>query len=130
MPSKEILSPFAMAFVKMGNANRRKFLRAQSKGKNHCDVLAEIITNPASQVIAGIWLDPQSPDGLGIRIIKGNKALKKIVDSQVAQCLPYDAIICTCPEEAEAMRQVFGDDRARYIDQRDRTNLAGEESCE
>jgi hypothetical protein len=109
MQSREILSPLKMAAVKKANENILKFDRRRSEGACDTDILAEIITNPASKGVVGIWLDDSQPDGLGVRVIKGDAYFDEAFDGKDDR---FDAINCRCPEEAEAMRQVFGEDAA------------------
>jgi hypothetical protein len=108
MQSREILSPLKTAAVKKANDNNLKFDRNRSEGRCDSDLLAEIITNPVSKGVLGIWLDKSQPDGLGVRVIKGDEYFDEALDGESDG---WDAINCRCPEEAEAMRQVFGDDR-------------------
>ena len=61
MTYKEVLSPEIIAFLEKAKENLLKFRREKAEGKSPTQILAEIITNPAAQVVLGIWPDQTQP---------------------------------------------------------------------
>ena len=108
MTYNEARSPMMVAILKMAEENRLKFRREKAEGKSPTQILAEIITNPAVQVVLGIWPDETQPGGFGHRAIRGETQIERVFAGDKINC---DALFCRCPEEAEAMRQTLGDDR-------------------
>jgi hypothetical protein len=73
-----------------------------------------------SDIVFGVFPDPESPDGHDLLLIKGRRRLEAIRASggsapagasrfPVNQVCSLDAIYCFCAEQAEAARQVLGD---------------------
>ncbi len=60
-------------------------------------------------VVFGVWQDAEAEDGVGVMLIKGVGSLDQIVFSKISEQASVTAVPCRDPEEAEAMRQVFGD---------------------
>jgi hypothetical protein len=100
--------PLSLAILEAAMENCRKFRRETAKGKSQTQILAEIITNPAAQVVIGIWPDETQPDGVGARVVKGDLQIERVLSGDIIQ---FDAIWCRHREEAEAMRQTLGEDR-------------------
>ncbi len=60
-------------------------------------------------VVFGVWTDPEAEYGAGVMLIKGVGQMDQIVFSGISQEMSVTAVPCRDPDEAEAMRQVFGD---------------------
>ena len=69
-------------------------------------------------LVFGVWQDDTTPLGVGHSIIKGRGALE-CVKRTGTEWLAITAIRCRNAEEAEAMRQVYGDQPAQVIPLRD-----------
>ena len=63
----------------------------------------------AYDVVFGVWTDAEAEYGAGVMLIKGVGQLEQIKFSGIAEDASMTAVRCRSPEEAEAMRQVFGD---------------------
>ena len=62
-----------------------------------------------NDLVFGVWNDPEAPHGVGHHIIKGEGGLDVIMYTKTAHRLDVTAVACRDIEEAEAMRQEFGD---------------------
>ena len=65
-------------------------------------------------LVFGIWQEAGSPLGVGHSIIKGRGTLERIKRTG-AEGLAITAVRCRNAEEAEAMRQVYGDQPALVV---------------
>ncbi len=63
----------------------------------------------AYDLVFGVWQDAEADHGVGVMLIKGVGQLEQIKFSGISEDASVTAIPCRSPEEAEAMRQVFGD---------------------
>ncbi len=70
-------------------------------------------------VVFGVWQESVSQLGVGHSIIKGRGPLERIVRIGESEGLTITAIRCGNAEEAEAMRQVLGDQPAQVLPLRD-----------
>lgn len=68
----------------------------------------------AHDVAFGIWQDAAEPHGVGFMVIKGDVLMHKVVDEDKTLPASLTAIPCRSPEEAHAMRLVFGDLAKRH----------------
>jgi hypothetical protein len=62
-----------------------------------------------ADVVLGVYPEATAPDGNGTLIIKGKYRLKSIVEKNQGKELNVQTVPCECIEEAEALRQTFGD---------------------
>ena len=74
-----------------------------------------------ANITFAVWPDAGEPDGGGFLIIKGQHRLKVIAASgdpappgamrlpRLSAEMVWDAILCDCPERAEALRRVLGE---------------------
>ncbi len=69
-------------------------------------------------LVFGVWQEEGAPLGVGTSIIKGRGSLERIKRTET-KGLKITAIPCQNAEEAEAMRQVYGDQPAQVIPLRD-----------
>ncbi len=69
-------------------------------------------------VVYGIWQEEGAPGGVGNSIIKGKGTLERIKRTE-SEALEITAVRCLNAEEAEAMRQVYGDQPAQVLPLRD-----------
>lgn len=69
-------------------------------------------------LVFGIWQEDALPLGVGHLIIKGRGALERMKRAE-AEELAITAVRCQSAEEAEAMRQVYGDQPAQVLPLRD-----------
>ncbi len=60
-------------------------------------------------VVFGVWQDAEAEHGVEVMLIKGVGQLEQIRFSGISEEASMTAVPCRSPEEAEAMRQVFGD---------------------
>ena len=65
-----------------------------------------------------VWQEDGAPLGVGTRIIKGKGALERIKRTG-AEEIAITAVRCSNAEEAEAMRQLYGDQPAQVLPLRD-----------
>ncbi len=65
-------------------------------------------------VVYGIWQEGGAPGGVGHSIIKGKGPLERIKRTG-AEELTITAVRCLNAEEAEVMRQVYGDQPAQVL---------------
>ena len=63
----------------------------------------------AHDVVFGVWTDMEAECGAGVMLIKGVAQLDQILFSGISQEASITAVPCRSPEEAIAMRRVFGD---------------------
>ena len=69
-------------------------------------------------LVFGIWQEDGAPLGVGHSIIKGRGALERIKRTET-EGLAITAVRCRNAEEAEAMRQLYGDQPAQVLPLRD-----------
>ncbi len=69
-------------------------------------------------LVFGVWQDDTTPLGVGHSIIKGRGALERVKRTGT-EGLAITAIRCRNAEEAEAMRQLYGDQPAQVLPLRD-----------
>ena len=69
-------------------------------------------------LVFGVWQEDGLPLGVGHLIIKGRGALERIKRTG-AGGLTITAVRCQSAEQAEAVRQVFGDQPAQVLPLRD-----------
>jgi len=69
--------------------------------------IKNIITN--ADVMVGIRQDFAEPNGVGLHVIKGQRALAGIVASGEAERLRWEAVPCTEVEQAIATQNILGD---------------------
>ena len=67
----------------------------------------------------GVWQEEGAPGGVGTSIIKGKGPLSRIVRLDEDEGLAVTAVRCRNAEEAEAMRQLYGDQPAQVLPLRD-----------
>ncbi len=60
-------------------------------------------------LVVGVWQDSAAAHGVGLRVIRGQDQLTLIEHKNLPERLRFTAIPCRDAEEAEAMRDVFGD---------------------
>ncbi len=60
-------------------------------------------------VVFGVWQDAEAEHGVGVMLIQGVGQLEQIRFSGISEDASLTAVPCRSPEEAEAMRKVFGD---------------------
>ena len=65
-------------------------------------------------LVYGIWQEDGAPLGVAHSIIKGRGTLERIKRAE-AEALEITAVLCRNAEEAEAMRQVYGDQPAQVL---------------
>jgi hypothetical protein len=63
----------------------------------------------AADVVACVWPNSAETKGVGVRIIKGQKAMAEFAASRQAHYLKIDAIPCRDLEHAVALQQVLGE---------------------
>ena len=66
-------------------------------------------------LVFGVWQETEAPLGVGHSIIKGRGALERSRRTGDAGGLAITAVRCLNAEEAEAMRQVYGDQPAEVL---------------
>ena len=86
--------------------------RANVNPVNDAADLEQCIRN--HDLVFGVWQEEGAPGGVGTSIIKGKGPLERIKRTE-AEMLAVTAISCRCAEEAEAMRQVYGDEPAQVL---------------
>ncbi len=60
-------------------------------------------------VVFGVWPDAEAEHGVGVMLIQGVGQLERVRFSGISEDASLTAVPCRSPEEAEAMRKVFGD---------------------
>ena len=70
--------------------------------------------NRGHDLFFGIWQEDGLPLGVGYTIIKGRGALERIKRAE-AEGLAITAVPCLNAEEAEAMRELYGDQPAQIL---------------
>jgi hypothetical protein len=63
----------------------------------------------SADLVFGVYPAPLTARGVDFRIIKGEGFLTKQVHEQSTEKVRWNAVPCRSAEEAEAMRQTFGD---------------------
>jgi hypothetical protein len=63
----------------------------------------------SADLVFGVYPAPLTARGVDFRIIKGEGHLTKQVHEQSTKKVRWNAVPCRSVEEAEGMRQVFGD---------------------
>ena len=66
-------------------------------------------------LVFGVWQETEGPLEVGHSIIKGLGALERIRRTGNSEGLAITAVRCREAEEAEAMRQVYGDQPAEVL---------------
>jgi hypothetical protein len=108
--TRQQMPAWKLKAMQKAEENIALFARNRTQGISDADTLAILIANPKTKVFVGLWGDDREPDYCGVRVIKGEAHFAHVGDVEADS---VDAIHCSCPEEAEAMRQVFGDDKGR-----------------
>ncbi len=90
--------------VASANANRAKLTTSIEPVRQILD---------ASDVVFGVWNDAVEPDGVGMLLIKGHQKLREIMASGTQGCA-ISGIPCINIEQAEALRQVLGEQDQRH----------------
>ena len=62
-----------------------------------------------SDVVLAVWQDAAQPGGLGVKLIKGQARLRKILASGTVDEVRLGAVPCVEPEQAEVLLQVMGE---------------------
>jgi hypothetical protein len=60
-------------------------------------------------VVWGVWQDHREPDGVGMRLIKGQSLLQRIVDRRQSEQVRMTAIPCDNLEHAVAAQRALGE---------------------
>lgn len=60
-------------------------------------------------VVFGVWQDDEEPNGVGTMFIKGEATMRDIIESNTGQPLRHTVIPCLDVDQAEAIREMFGD---------------------
>lgn len=68
----------------------------------------------ANDLVFGIWRDAAEPDGIGMLLVKGEQRLREIVASDKPVACSIVGIPCVVAEQAEALRQVAGEQDRRH----------------
>ena len=68
----------------------------------------------AHDVVFAVWQDAGEPDGVGIKLIKGDALLHTSVDTHRTLSTSLTAIPCGELEEAEAIRRVYGESKHQH----------------
>jgi hypothetical protein len=90
----------------------RKEMRGMSE-KEALQFVKRVISD--AEIVWGVYQDATQPNGVGIHIIKGRRALSTIVGSEqfvgkdFAFPIRMSAVPCDCLEQAVATEQVLGD---------------------
>ncbi len=66
-------------------------------------------------VVFGVWQERDSELGVEITIIKGRGSLERIRRIDEGETLSITAVRCKNADEAEAMRQLYGDQPAEVV---------------
>ena len=90
--------------------------RANANPVNDAADLNRCIQN--HDLVFGVWQEEGAPGGVGTTIIKGKGPLERIKRTE-AEELAVTAVHCRNADEAEAMRQVYGDQPAQVLPLRD-----------
>ena len=62
-----------------------------------------------SEVVVGVWDDPEQPGGVGVRVLKGKVGLRSVVAADKADRFRVGVVPCVAEEQAVAAEQVFGE---------------------
>ena len=65
-----------------------------------------------TDIVVAVWQDAQEPDGVGMLIVKGDRALLTIVADAQTKAVTMAAIPCICAEQAIALKEVAGEPKA------------------
>lgn len=60
-------------------------------------------------VVVAVWQDAEEPDGVGMLVVKGDRALRTIIAENKAKNLSIASIPCDCLEQAIALKEVHGE---------------------
>ena len=63
----------------------------------------------ANDIVFAVWQGADEPDGVGFRVVKGQRRLMAITTSNKAEPLKMTAIPCISLEQAVALQQVAGE---------------------
>jgi hypothetical protein len=95
-----------MGLAEMANAHRAR-MRGMSP-KEAMRYVREVVAG--SDLVYGVWSDPDEDDGVGTWLVKGRALLQRSVDHDVTTIgVKTTAVPCDCPEQAVALQQVLGD---------------------
>ena len=68
----------------------------------------------ATEVVYAVWQDAAEPGGVGMMLIKGEQTLREILAADRPRSLNIIGIPCAEAEQAEALRQVAGEQDRRH----------------
>jgi hypothetical protein len=94
---------FIRQLVEKANLNRHMIDGSTDSVK---DILAQ------SDVVIGVWRDNDSPHGIGMHVIKGQRVLGQIMAGGERMNVQIDAIPCVSREQAIACQDVLGSTEA------------------
>ena len=63
----------------------------------------------SSDVVFGLWQDPEEPDGVGMYVIKGKNLMREVLASDKPAKVVMTAVPCENAAHAIAAEQAFGD---------------------
>ena len=96
---------FIAALADMAEALRHAIL-AIGDDAERSDYLMKLLAE--SDMVFGLWPDPDDANGVGIQIIKGDDILPPLVGFGTQHELHIAAIPCACREVAVAAREAWG----------------------
>jgi hypothetical protein len=62
-----------------------------------------------SELLIGLWNEPQEKDGVGILVLKGDKVLREIITNRKNLLLRTSAVRCDSYAEAVAIKELLGE---------------------
>ncbi|MHB2209732.1 hypothetical protein [Methylobacterium sp. CM6257] len=89
-------------------------LADESRKRITCDLASVRAVVDEADLVFAIWQDHSEPHGVGCRVIKGNQELQEIFAGGKSQEPRVAAIPCDSFEQAEALRQVAGEQDRRH----------------
>lgn len=94
---------------------RRVVALANKTAKNLTGQFSEVqAIVDAGEVVMAVWQDANEPTGVGMLLIKGHQSLREMLADGMDAERTIAAIPCVSFEQAQALRQVVGEQDKRH----------------
>jgi hypothetical protein len=98
---------FKRLMVDKANKHREAMEMEDMSGRQAMQYVEGIVDG--AMIVFGVFPDAESPDGVGMHIIKGSRELQSVMASGRAKVVAIDAVPCIQLEQSIAAEQVLGD---------------------
>jgi len=106
------MAPDDFKRLMVDKANTHREAMEDMSGKQAMQYVEGIVEGAV--IVFGVFPDAESPDGVGMHIIKGLRELQSAMASGRAKAFAIDAVPCMQLEQARAAEQVLGDGKKAH----------------